>query len=94
MARSEDIKLQMTESFISNVTIQERYELDPDKTFEQEFSKVSVENIWFSIAAFSIWTLETLWDIFKSENEAEMAKQKIHSEAMVQTKGFGFSIWI
>ncbi|MGE4345947.1 MAG: hypothetical protein AB7D46_00890 [Flavobacteriaceae bacterium] len=91
MARSlSDIKLQMTESFINNETIQEHYELTPGQTFEQEFSKVSLENIIFSITAFAIWTLETLWDIFKAENEAEMAKQKIHSKDWYRQKALDF----
>lgn len=91
MARSlEEIKLQMTSAFISNVTIQEKYGLTPGQTFEQEFSKVSLENIIFSIIAFANWTLETLWDIFKAENEAEMAKQKIHSKDWYRQKALDF----
>ena len=91
MARTfAEIKLQMTESFIGNETIQEKYELTPGNTFEQEFSKVSLENIIFNIVAFSIWTLETLWDIFRSEITSEMAKQKIHSKQWYRQKALDF----
>lgn len=86
----EQIKMQMTDSFIGNGTIQEMYELIPDQTFEQQFSKVSIENIVFSVVAFSIWTLESLWDIFKAENEAEMARQKIHSKNWYRQKALDF----
>lgn len=97
MARTfEEIKLSITESFINNATIQDKYGLTPGQTFEQEFSKVSLENIIFSIIAFSIWSLESLWDIFKAENEAEMAKQKIHSKQWYRQKAldwqYGFSV--
>ena len=55
-----------------------------------------MENIIFSIIAFAIWTLESLWDIFKTENEAEMAKQKIHSKQWYRQKAldwqYGFSV--
>ena len=43
----------------------------PLKAINRALSKVSIENIVFSIVAYSIWTLENLWDIFNAENEAE-----------------------
>jgi hypothetical protein len=97
MARTlTEIKAQMTSSFINNDTIQSRYELTPGNSFEQEFSKVSLENIFFSIVAFAVWTLESLWDIFKAENEFEMAKQKVHSRQWYRQKAldfqYGFSV--
>lgn len=97
MARSyEEIKLQITDSFVNVAVVQELYELLPGQTFEQGFSKVSLENIIFSILAFAIWTNEKLWDIFKSEIETEMAKQKIHSKQWYRQKAldfqYGFSV--
>lgn len=97
MARAyNDIKSKMTDEFINDESIKSKYELTPGNTFEQEFSKVSVENILFSIIAFAIWVHESLWDIFKAENEAEMAKQKVHSKQWYRQKAldfqYGFSV--
>lgn len=48
MARSRiDIKREMTDAFMADPNIIEKYDLTPGQTFEQEFSLVSVENILF-----------------------------------------------
>jgi len=91
MARSlEDIKGQMTSAFIADGTIQELYGLTPGNTFEQEFSKVSLENILFNIVAFAIWSLENLWDLFRSEINTEMAKQRVHTKQWYRQKALDF----
>lgn len=86
----------MTDDFIANEVVQEKYELTPGNTFEQEFSKVSVEWILFDIIAYAIWSLQQLWRIFRTELETEMAKQKIHSKQWYRQKAidylFGFAV--
>lgn len=50
----------MTTAFITNATIISMYELDVEKTFEQQFSIVSLENIIFSIIAYVIFVHEQI----------------------------------
>ncbi|KIA86578.1 hypothetical protein [Flavobacterium sp. AED] len=55
MARSTaEIKTYITTAFINNAYVIALYSLVPGQTFEQQFSKVSLENNIFSILAFVI----------------------------------------
>lgn len=77
MARTKaDIKKQMTVLFISNETIQLAYGLDTAKTFDEEFSPASVENILFENFAFSGWILESNFDLLKSDVAAYISAMK------------------
>lgn len=80
----------MTTAFINNPVIQERYGLTPGNTFEQEFSIVSLENIFFEIVAFSIWSLEKLWDIFRKENDDKIAASRVHTRRWYRQKALDF----
>lgn len=51
----QDIKKVMTDKFISNPIIIALYGLTVGKTFEEEFSKVSLENILFDIFSFGLF---------------------------------------
>lgn len=42
-----EIKKQITDHFISDPTIVQKYKLQTDKTFDDQFSTVSLENIIF-----------------------------------------------
>lgn len=57
---TSEIKLQITTNYITNPDIIASYGLIPGQTFEQQFSIVSLENIIFSIIAFSIWLHEQI----------------------------------
>lgn len=74
MARDRQvIKDAMTNSFVSNVTVQQLYGLTPGNTFAQEFSIVSLENILFDTISFAIHMVEKLWDVFKLDIEERIA---------------------
>src|SRR5690606_4286371 len=91
MARElSEIKQQMTDEWINNETIQERYELTPGQTFEQQFSKVSIENILFNVVAFAIWFFEKLLDQFRTEINDEIAKSRIHTQKWYREKALAF----
>jgi hypothetical protein len=53
-------------------------------------SAVSIWRQFVFAVAFCIWFLESLWDVFKNEMEAEMAKQKIHSKQWYSQKALDF----
>jgi hypothetical protein len=77
MARSTtEIKKQMTDSFIQNETVISKYGLTEGKTFDQEFSKVSLEFILFSVFAFVIFVLESLFDTKEAEIDDKLLNQK------------------
>jgi len=91
MARElKEIKLQITDQWISNETIIEKYELDPVKTFEEQFSKVSIENILFNVIAFVIWFFEKLLDQNQSEINEQIANSRIHTRNWYREKALAF----
>ena len=80
MARTiQQIKAAMTQQFISDSVIRDRYGLTGDITFDQAFSSVSVENIWFSIVASAIWALEGIFDAFRADVDEKVAAAPVAS---------------
>lgn len=79
MARKiADIKKEITDYFVQNDTVIGLYGLDSSKSFEDQFSKVSIESIAFYVVAVAIWTLETLFDAHKAEMTALIDATKPH----------------
>ena len=77
MARKlAEIKVEITTSFMVNAVVQDVYGLGETAVFEEQFSKVSLENILFDVVAFSIWLLEKLFDTHKAELSTALAQQK------------------
>ncbi len=77
MARKrEEIKNEITDSFIKNETIKNLYGLTPEKTFLEEFSLVSFENILFDIVAYAVYVLELLFDQHNKEMDEKLKNQK------------------
>lgn len=73
MARTlQEIKGAITTDWLNNEAVKQRYQIDDSKTFDEQFSPVSIENIFFYIVAVAIWTLEVLFDLHKSEVETEL----------------------
>lgn len=80
MARTiEEIKKEITDVFIAQDTVRALYSLDTEKTFEEQFSKVSVENILFYVVAVVTWTLEKLFDRHRQEVAEMIDELKPHS---------------
>lgn len=91
MARElSEIKQQITDEWINNETIQEKYTLVSGQTFEQQFSKVSVENILFSVIVFAIWMFEKLIDQNQSEINQQIANSRIHTLNWYREKALAF----
>ena len=80
MARTiRQIKGAMTQQFMEDSTIMERYGFAAGSTFEDTFSAVSLESIWFSIVAAAIYVLETLFDAFRADVDAKIAEAVVAS---------------
>ena len=63
----------MTQQFMADPTIRDRYGIAGTSTFDQTFSAVSLENIWFTIVASAIWVLESIFDAFRADVDAKVA---------------------
>ena len=80
MARTvKEIKDEMTAEFVSDSAVVEKYGLDTTKTFDEQFSKVSIESIIFYVFAFCAWTVEKLFDTHKAEVTNYIDEMKPHS---------------
>ena len=73
------IKDEMTAEFISDAAVIEKYGLDTSKSFDEQFSKVSIESILFYVFAFCAWTMEKLFDTHKAEVTNYIDEMKPHS---------------
>ena len=74
MARTiSEIKAAMTQQFMEDATIQELYNFPAGSVFEDTFSAVSLESIWFSIVASAIYVLETLFDLFRADVDKKIS---------------------
>jgi len=79
MARSiADIKKEMTGYFIANETVISLYGLDRTKSFDDQFSKVSLESILFYVVSVAIWSLEVLFDTHRTEVRSLIDSSKPH----------------
>lgn len=80
MARTiAEIKKDITDRFTAHPSIISLYSLDTTKTFEQQFTVVSIESILFYIVAVSIWTLEVLFDTLRVEINSIIDNLKPHT---------------
>jgi hypothetical protein len=97
MARTvAEIKKEITAEFIANDIINNAYELDTNKTFEEQFSVVSLESIFFYIVSSAIWTLEKIFDLHKKEVNDIIATLKPHTtrwySAQAKLFQYGFNL--
>lgn len=80
MARSiSEIKKEMTAAFIKQRAVIENYGLDTRKTFDQQFSAVSIESVLFYVFAFAVWTVEVLFDKHSAEVDARIEQLEPHT---------------
>jgi hypothetical protein len=80
MARTiAEIKKSMTDRFMSDGTILERYGLKAGDSFDAKFSKVSIENILFFTVAAVIYALESMFDAFRTDVEQRISNAVVAS---------------
>jgi hypothetical protein len=93
MARTvKEIKDSMTAMWIQETAVRATYELDENKTFDEQFSRVSLESIWFYVVAFCVWTLEMLFDVHRDEMEALYRQQHAHTFEWYNNKAKAFML--
>lgn len=77
MAREpQEIKKEIGQSYISNASVQEAYNIAEDAVFDDEFSTASFESIVFGIIAVAVWALEKLFDIHSSKVDVAIYENK------------------
>lgn len=74
-----EIKKEMTDAYIANAAVRQVYGLESGKTFEDEFSTVSVESIVFYVVAYCLWTLQKVTDTREAAVRELLAKEKAHT---------------
>ena len=80
MARSvSEIKKTMTDTFMADATIREKYGLSVDDTFSSKFSSVSIESILFFIVAACCHVLEMIFEQHKRNVEDKIAMAVVAS---------------
>ncbi|MCL2328433.1 MAG: hypothetical protein FWC39_07960 [Bacteroidetes bacterium] len=94
MAREiQEIKREITDDFVTNGDIIDAYGLAPveeNKTFNDQFSHVSVESIWFYLHADKIWLLETLFDQYREEVNEIVRTQRNHTVGWYRQTALNF----
>ncbi|GLB51696.1 hypothetical protein NBRC110019_07350 [Neptunitalea chrysea] len=95
MARTlNEIKSILTTRFMNSEVLAAMYGFEVGASFTDTFSLVSFENLVFDVVAFSITTIEQLWDAFKTEITALMAEQKPHTRDWYRNKALGFMLGV
>jgi hypothetical protein len=93
MARTlDEIKQAIRADFVANITLQEAYGLDPAKTFDEQFSKVSLEAVFTFIVASAIYLFELIVDQKKAEVENMVAVEMPFSIPWYYAKSLAFQL--
>ena len=80
MARTvAEIKKTMTDAFMADATIREKYGLNESSTWNGSFSSVSLENIIFFIVAACCHVLEYIFDSYMKAVEEKVAMAVVAS---------------
>jgi hypothetical protein len=69
----------MTDQFMAEPVIREKYGLSANDSFDEKFSKVSLENIYFFIVAAAIFALEAIFEQFKADVDNRIAEAVLAS---------------
>lgn len=69
----------MTANFIKQRAVITAYGLDGKKSFDQQFSRVSIESILFYVFAAALWTLEKLFDLHNAEVKERIEQLEPHT---------------
>lgn len=86
----DEIKAQITDAFIANETVRQLYNLQDGKSFEEQFSTVSLENIIFFIVATAMWLNAQLFDQHKVDVLAILRDNKAHTPNWYATRSKEF----
>lgn len=69
MSTIQEIKKEMTDAFMADSVVREKWGLLPTDEFEQKFKPASIENMLFYIIALCVWTREEYHKLWKQDVE-------------------------
>ena len=93
MARTvAEIKKTMTDAFMADATIREKYGLKESSTWNGSFSSVSLENIIFFIVAACCHVLESIFELYIKDVDEDLHGRG-SLRALVLQDGKGFPVW-
>lgn len=91
MARTvAEIKKTMTDEFMNSAVMATKYGFSVGDSFDNTFSKVSVEGIWFYVAAFAMAVFEKLFDNHKAEVSELIAAERPHTLIWYKNKALAY----
>lgn len=90
MRTIQDIRNEITTAFMANETLAEAYGFPVGSSFDDHFSKSSITGLIVYIVAFSIWSLEKIFDIHKDEVNSLIDNQKPHTLRWYRNKALAF----
>ncbi len=74
-----EITTEIKASFVAESELANTYGLDQAKTFDEQFSRVSIETLMIYIVSVAIWTLEKIVDAFSTEVDSRIEAAYITS---------------
>jgi hypothetical protein len=73
-----EVKKTMTDAFMADPVIIEKYEIKDGHTFDERFPAVTIESIWFFIVATAVWLSFQLFDQHKKDISETLYNNKAH----------------
>jgi hypothetical protein len=92
MRSLNDIRASIRQSFVANTTLQTAYGLDPTLTFEQQFSRVSIEAALIDVFALCSYALEAIFDQHKKDITAIIEARNPHQLGWYKQKALDFRL--
>lgn len=92
MRTFNDILNGIRADFVNNITLQEKYGLDASKTFDEQFSKVSIEAIFTDIVASAIFLYEKIVTGIAENLTAQIAGEYPFSISWYHSRALGFQL--
>lgn len=92
MRTLDEIKQEIRANFVSDTTLQQAYGLDAGKTFDEQFSKVSIEAIITYVFAFSLWVFENILSNHKADISATIEQNAVCSVPWYHARCLAFQL--
>ncbi len=84
----------MTDTYINDPDVIVKYGLESGKTFEEQFSVVSLENIWFFIVATAVWLFGYKQLVQHKTDVANILRENKAHRPIGTHDGEAISIWL
>lgn len=86
----KEIRAEITNAFVSHPTLQQAYDFEEGVSFNELFSKVSIESILIDIVSFAIWALEQIFTTHKTQVDEALRERTPHTLRWYRNKAKDF----